>query len=81
MKAKQITSFLLSLFLTTTATDVCAQDSSGSLKKGNENGITDSLKSFWKTNELIIGISVVVMLVLIIFLIWRRRKKSIDSVL
>lgn len=44
----------------------------------------DALKRFWKTNELLIGVSVVALVALIAFFLWRKRKprkNNIDPVL
>ena len=52
--------------------------------KTDEKGITEEVKSFWKTNELLIGVSLVALLGLIVFFIWRKKKpgkNNIDPIL
>lgn len=40
------------------------------------------LKDFWKTNELLIGLSFVILVGLIIFFVWRKKKsKNVDLLL
>lgn len=48
------------------------------------NSTTASLKRFWKTNELLIGVSAVALVGLIAFFLWHKRKpgsSNIDPVL
>ena len=81
MKAERITRLVFCLFFTAIATCTKAQDPPANTQGINEAGISDTLKSFWKTNELIIGVSVVAIMLLIVFFIRRKKKKGIDSVL
>ncbi|MEP7319304.1 MAG: hypothetical protein ABI921_11200 [Panacibacter sp.] len=59
-------------------------DTSSSKSNLNESSTAASLKRFWKTNELLIGVSVVALVALIAFFLWRKRKpgrNNIDPVL
>ncbi len=52
--------------------------------KTDEKGITKEVKNFWKTNEILIGVSLVALLGLIVFFIWRKKKpgkNNIDPIL
>lgn len=57
---------------------------SGDTLSNAKNTTADALKKFWKTNELLIGVSVVALVGLIAFFLWRKRKperNNIDPVL
>lgn len=79
MKIKRITGLIFCIFLTAVFTQVWAQDSLSQSQKVNGADINETIKSFWKTNELIIGTSVVVLIILGSIFIWRKKKKSFDS--
>ena len=56
----------------------------GDILNNAKSTTADALKRFWKTNELLIGVSVVALVALIAFFLWRKRKprnNNIDPVL
>jgi hypothetical protein len=65
------------LLYTTTRTSLAGDNENAG--KGKD-GITKSVRQFWKRNEILIGISLVAVLILVVYFFWRKKKTSIGQI-
>lgn len=74
MKVKRIAAFFLCLFFAVTSAMAFNESDTARPAENKTTNISASVKDFWKTNELLIGISLVALTVGIVFFVWRKRK-------